>query len=473
MIRRLSCAAAVASVAAAMTLGAMPASAQVVPQPAIGAPKPVSVPQTEDYQLPNGIKVTLVPYAVVPKAIVAVRVPTGNAAEGADTWLSDLTVSLMREGAGSRSGSEISQAFADMGGGLSTSVGSSRTLFSTNVLGERAPDAVALLADLTQRPSFPADALNRVKQGYVRNIAISLSTPSGQAANAYHRTVFAGHPYEAFVPTEAQMQAYTLDQAKAFHARSFGPNGAHIYVGGQFDAAAVKAAIEQQFGGWRVNNVVADVPMAPPVVRRVVLVDRPGALQSSLMLVADAPRIGGQDYIRAEVMDSLLGGAFNSRITTNIREDKGYTYSPYSALNVLDVNTTHWSQNADVTAAHTGDSLKEIFHEIRRLQGEAPTSEETTGTQNMSTGGFVLGMATTSGVVNNIIGLDDRKLPRDYYNRYIPWVMAVAPADIQQAAQKIDLNKMTVIVVGDLATVRPQLEALPEFQGVTFEVFQP
>lgn len=473
MIRRLSMSAAVLGVAVAMTLGTVPVSAQVVPQPAIGAPKPVSVPQTEDYQLPNGIKVTLVPYAVVPKAVVAVRVPTGNASEGQNTWLSDLTVSLMREGAGNRSGSEISQAFADMGGGLGTSVGSSRTVFSTNVLGERAPDAVALIADLMQRPTFPADALDRTKQGFVRNIAINLSTPSGQAFNAYHRTVFAGHPYAAYVPTEAQMQAYTLDQAKAFHARSFGPNGAHIYVGGQFDTAAVKAAIEQQFGGWRINNDVANVPVAPAVARRVVLVDRPGAVQSTLMLVADAPRIGGQDYIRAEVMDSLLGGSFNSRITTNIREDKGYTYSPYSALNVLDVNTTHWSQNADVTAAHTGDSLKEIFHEIHRLQNEAPTVEETTGTQNMSTGGFVMGMSTTNGVVNNIITLDDRNLSRDYYDRYIPWVMSVTPADIQQAAQKIDLNKMTVIVVGDLATVRPQLEALPEFQGVTFEVFQP
>lgn len=474
MNRRLSHCVSAAALAAGLVLASTaPVWAQAIPQPAIGAPKPVSVPATQTYELANGIKVTLIPYAVVPRTVISVRVPVGNNSDGDDTWLSDVTVGLMREGAGGRSGAEISEAFADMGGTLSTNVTHTRTSFSTAVLSERAAEAVALLADITQRPALPQEALGRVSQGLARNLVVTRSSPNGQASEAYYRTIFAGHPYANLMPNDGQLQAYTIEDVSDFHAAKFGSKGTHIYVGGQFDPEEIKVAIAQNFEGWASNNELAAVPVAPRITRRVVLIDRPDAPQSTIKMAMEAPVFGGVDFIRYEVMDSLLGGAFNSRITTNIREDKGYTYSPYSLLSVIDRDTTHWEFNADVTAENTGDSLREVFNEIARLKAQAPSSEETAGTKNISTGSFVMGLATTAGVVGHVARLNERGQSIDYFDRYIPLVMSVTAQDIQQAAQSLDLDKMTLIVVGDLASVRPQLEALPELRGAQFEVFQP
>ena len=463
-----------AIMSAGLIVGAgLPAMAQAIPQPAIGAPKPVTVPATQTYELANGIKVTLIPYAVVPRTVISVRVPVGNNSDGDDTWLSDVTVGLMKEGAGGRSGVEVSEAFADMGGTLSANVNNTRTSFTVAVLSEHAREAIAILADITQRPSLPEEALDRVSQGLARNLTVTRSTPNGQASEAYYRTIFAGHPYANLMPSEGQLQAYTIEGVRDFYASNYGGKGTHIYVGGQFDADEIRATVAQNFEGWASNNTLAIVPEAPRITRRVILIDRPDAPQSTIKLAMNAPEFGGLDYIRYEVMDSLLGGAFNSRITTNIREDKGYTYSPFSALTVIDRDTTHWEFNADVTAENTGDSLREVFNEIARLKAQAPTDDETIGTRNISTGNFVMGMATTAGVVGHVARRNERGMPIDYFDRYIPWVMSVTSDDIQKAAQSLDLAQMTLIVVGDLNSIRPQLEALPELSGVPFEIFQP
>lgn len=474
MMNRLKTSAAVLGLSVALTTVVVtPVLAQVVPMPAVGRPKAVALPQMETFQLANGIKVTFIPYAVVPKAVVYVGLPVGNNDDGEDIWISDLTASLMREGAGNMSGAQLSAAFADMGGSLGSGVSNDRTSFQTNVLSERVPDAIGLLGTIVRQPTLPQEPLERIRQGFLRNIAVGKSQASGQLTEAYAATVYGDHPYSHVYATPEGLNALTLDDAKAFYANHFGPNGVHIYVGGTFDPATTRAAIERAFGDWRGNNRPTQVAMTPRVARRVVLVNRPGAVQSTFRMAFDITTLGSPDAIKYEVMDSLLGGAFNSRITTNIREDKGYAYSPGSSIDNVDANTSHWVYDADVTAANTGDSLKEIFSEIRRLQGEAPTPAETTGTQNYNAGIFTLGLGSTAGVVSKVIWADQKGLPRDYLDRFVPTAMAVTAQDIQKTAQALDLSKMTLVVVGDLETVRPQLEALPELQGVTFEVFQP
>ena len=474
MMNRLKLSVAALGLSAALATGvSLPAMAQSIPMPAVGKPKAISVPAADTYQLANGITVTLIPYATVPKASIYVAVPVGNNDDGEHVWISDMTSSLMREGAGNLSGAQISEAFADMGGGLGTGVSRDVSSFQTSVLTERVPDAIATLATIIRQPTFPEGPLERVRQGMIRNVAVGKSQASGQLSEAFFATVYEGHPYEDVYPTPEQLQSYTIDQLKAFYAEHFGPRGVRVYVAGQYDPAAVKQAIENAFGDWQGNNQPAEVAAPPRIARRVVLVNRPGAVQSTLRLAFDVPTLSSPDAIKYELMDSLLGGAFNSRITRNIREDKGYAYSPGSSIDNVDRNTSHWVYDADVTAANTGDSLREIFSEIRKFQSEAPTAAEAEGSQNYNAGLYVLGLATPSGVLNKTVWVDQWGLPRDYIERYVPEVMSVSATDMQRAAQGLDFNKMTLVVVGDLETVRPQLEALPELQGVTFEVFQP
>lgn len=477
MIRRHLIGLAVAGAAAlsALSVGAALAQDAYPPMPAVGAPKPFSLPTMETYTLRNGMQVTLIPYGLTPKTVVSLRIPTGNIDDGADIWLSDLTVDMMREGAGDRTGPQLAEAAAAMGGGLGAGVGMHQTSLTLNVLSEHGPAAVALLADVARRPTFPENELERVRQNRVRNIAVSLSQAQAQADAALASAIFGpNHPYGVAYPTPEQMGGYTLEQVRAFHAAHFGARGAHIYIAGQFEPEAMKQAVEAAFGDWAPGPGATALPSATAPRRQVILVDRPGAAQSTIRLAYPAPAIGSAGDIPMRVANTLLGGSFNSRITRNIREAKGYTYSPYSGIDFSDRNIAGWVFNADVTTDVTGPALTEVFGEIRRLQTEAPSVAENEGSRTYMAGIFVLQNATAAGVVGSVANRDQFGLPGDWLDRYVQAVTSVTAEQMRDAAARnLAAERMTLVVVGDLSVIRPQVEALPELQGATFTVVTP
>jgi predicted Zn-dependent peptidase len=162
------------------------------------------------------------------------------------------------------------------------------------------------------------------------------------------------------------------------------------------------------------------------------------------------------------VTDAILGGSFASRITSNIREQKGYTYSPYSSVSSR-YRDAYWAEIADVTTKVTGPSIKEIFYEIDRLRKEPPTAEELQGIKNYMAGIFVLQNSSRSGVINQLAFLDLHGLGDDYLTNYVQKVFAVTPADVQRIAQTyLTPDKMTLVVVGDKSIVAEQLAAFGE-----------
>jgi predicted Zn-dependent peptidase len=168
-------------------------------------------------------------------------------------------------------------------------------------------------------------------------------------------------------------------------------------------------------------------------------------------------------------MDALLGGSFTSRITQNIREEKGYTYSPNSSVD-FNPGEGSWTFNADVTTDVTGASLKEVFGEIRELQTVPVPEAEGTGIRTWMSGTYILQNASQGGLIGSLAQRDLLGLPSDWITAYVPRVMAVTNSQIQQAArEQLPLDKLTLVVVGDLAKVEPQLKALPELQNVQFE----
>ncbi|WP_173655777.1 M16 family metallopeptidase [Sphingomonas turrisvirgatae] len=337
---------------------------------------------------------------------------------------------------------------------------------SINVLSERTADAIALVADVAQRPSFPDSELARVKANWNRRLAIALTQP-GTLANAAWTRAYYGpdHPYGRVLPTAAQFGAYQTGQLKAWHAANFGAKRSHLYIAGKFDAAAVKAAVEKSFGGWAAGPDRALIPVNPKAGPQVLLIDRPGAPQSTINLVFPAPAAGSASDIPTRVMNALLGGSFSSRITRNIRENKGYTYSPGSSVALLPTNAV-WTFNADVTTAATGASLSEVIKEIRTLQTTPPGDEEAAGMRQYMAGLFVIQNSTPGSLVNSLATRDALGLPRDWLDTYVPATLAVTPAQMQAAANAFDLSKMTLVVVGDLKVVTPQLQAVPEFKGI-------
>lgn len=458
---------------ATLALIATPLAAQTqppaLPAPPIGAPKPYAVPASESYRLPNGMGVTLIPYGNAPKVTVMLKVYAGNLEEGRDPWLADLTGDMMKEGAGSRDAAALATAAAGMGGNLGVGVSYTGTSISMSALSEFAPQAVALVGDVGRRPTFPADAFARVKANSARSLTQALAQPGALASYALNRATYGDHPYGRTLPTPAQLNGYTLDQVKRFHAANFGAKRGHLYIAGQFDAAAVKAAVAKAFADWTAGpERLSLVPTYAPGPR-VLLVDRPDAPQSTIRIAWPAPLAGSAGDVPLDVANALLGGSFSSRITRNIREDKGYTYSPYSNI-MQRPGTAAWSFNADVTTAVTGASLKEVFHEIRTLQATPPKPEEAAGMRSYNAGLFVLRNSDSASLIDQLATRDALGLPADWLDRYVPATMAVTDAQFSSTIREtLPLDKFTLVVVGDLAKVKPQLDALPELKGVPVE----
>src|SRR6266849_10787376 len=371
-------------------LAATPAAAQKQSPPEGGSPKAFTVPSNETYTLPNGLKVTLVPYGIIPKAAISLAVDAGEINEGtARTGVASLTTDLMKEGTENQTAQQVAEAAARMGSTLEIHAGKDQTKLGIDVLQEFAPDAVKLLADVAQHPRLPQSEIERLKNDALRQIALQNSQPQTIALVRFRKILYGDHPYAIVVPTEADIKKLTIQDVKDFYTGNFGAQRAHLYVAGKFDAAAVKKAISESFANWSKGPArMENVPVLKP--QRVLdVTDRPGAPQSTLIVGLPVPPATSPDAVSLIVTNSLLGGSFNSRITANIREAKGYTYSPSSEISRR-YHDAYWAQHADVTTKFTGPSLKEIFGEIERLQKEPPTAAELKGIQSYLSGLFVL-----------------------------------------------------------------------------------
>jgi predicted Zn-dependent peptidase len=176
-----------------------------------------------------------------------------------------------------------------------------------------------------------------------------------------------------------------------------------------------------------------------------------------LLLGLPVPDPSSPDAIPLAVTNVLLGGSFGSRITSNIREQKGYTYSPRSEISRR-YHDAYWAESADVTTQYTGPSLKEIFGEIERLSKEAPGDAELKGIQRYMSGLFVIQNSSRSALIGQLRNVDLQGLGEDYLKTYVQKINAVTPADVQkQTAEYIKPDQMTIVVVGDKAKISEQL----------------
>jgi predicted Zn-dependent peptidase len=201
-----------------------------------------------------------------------------------------------------------------------------------------------------------------------------------------------------------------------------------------------------------------NVPVLKP--QRVLdVTDRPGAPQSTLIVGLPVPPATSPDTVALIVTNSLLGGSFNSRITANIREQKGYTYSPHSELSRR-YHDGYWAEIADVTTQYTGPSLKEILGEVTRMQKEPVSETELKGIQNYLSGIFVIQNSNRSALIGQLENVDFQGLGENYLKTYVAKVNGVTPALVQKMTQDyIKPEEMTIVVVGDKAKIADQLTA--------------
>jgi predicted Zn-dependent peptidase len=424
-----------------------------------GTPKDFTLPAKDSFELPNGLRVTLVEFGSVPKATINIIVRSGNLNEGDRTWLADLSGDFLLEGTASRSSDDIAREAAAMGGQASVSVGLDQTTIGGSALSEYVSDMVGLLADIVRNPTFPESELERLRRDRLRELSVARTQPQQMATAAFRAALYGDHPYGRLLPDEEQLAGYSLEDARTFYEENFGARRTHVFVSGVFDKAATREAIETAFGDWKKGpDILVNIPTPADGKVTVDVVDRPGAVQSNILLGLPTPGPGAEDWIPLQVSNTLLGGFFSSRITANIREDKGYTYSPFSQVSTR-YRDAYWAQSAAVTTSVTGAAIQEIMYEIDRLQNEPPSVEELDGIKNYTAGVFVLQNSTRGGIINVLNFLDLHELPDSYLSGYVSEVFAVTPEQVSGIASKyLREEDMTLVVIGDRGQVSEQVD---------------
>jgi predicted Zn-dependent peptidase len=441
--------------------------AQKQTPPPGGTPKDFVLPEKKVSHLKNGLKSTLVQYGSVPKVNVNLVIKTGNINEGSnEVWLADLTGNLMQEGTTSMDFKTISRKVAAMGGEINIGVGGDNTSISGSVLSEYAPELVKIIADVVMNPALPASEVDRLKGDLKRQLSVQKSQPQSQAIESFNSIIYKDHPYGRIFPTQEMLSSYSIDMVKKFYESNFGAKRSVLYVVGKFDEAATQKAIEEAFGAWKEGPEPNYPPATPNTSPEVSIIDRPDAPQTTVIIGLPTITPQHEDYVALQVANSLLGGSFGSRITSNIRENKGYTYSPFSTIS-NNKNTSVWYEQADITSEHTGDALQEIANEVTRLQSEPPPAEELKGIQNYMAGIFVLQNSTPGGIISQLNFIETHGLDDSYLTDRVKNIHAVTPEKVSAIAKDhFKYENMTLVLVGDKKLLDQQMKSFQEVKKV-------
>ena len=444
------------------------AVAEAQERPAVGPERPFQLAQRVEKALGNGLRVVVARQTAVPKVTVTLTILSGFASDPADlTGLAQMTADIVQEGTKTRNSRQIRrQAFA-MGGSLGALVSQDYSSLTTRGLSEYAPQLIDLVGDVAMNPTLPEDELAILRQQHLQTVARQKSSPQFLSNRQFRRAVFGEHPYARTSETEGSLAAIDRAKIEAFHRAHYRPNNAILLVVGDVDPNAVVAAAEKTFGAWAKGEAPKpSFPPPPPLTgRRVYFVQRPNSIQSSISIGNVAPKRSDPRWYELTVANTIFGGAFNSRIVRNIREEKGYTYSPGSVMTGF-ADAGFYRFSADVRNEVTGPTLAEVFKEIDLMRARGAEGAELQGAKAYLRGVFPIQTATQGGLATLINNMYVFGLAKDYPETYREKIAAVTPEQVKRASETLFGSENSVIaIVGDWGKVKDQLGA---FKEITF-----
>ncbi|HEY1866023.1 MAG TPA: pitrilysin family protein [Candidatus Acidoferrales bacterium] len=429
--------------------------------PALGTERPVVWPQRTYRKLANGLEVVLVESHIVPKFTGELYFRAGNAAV-ADVapGLAEITATVVRTGTQRRSSRQIEEDSRRMGADFGTSAGADTSAIAFSGLVDFAPDLLALVADLACNASFPVEEFEHERRQMVEGLRIERTTPSFLGGERLRHVLFGAHPYSIVSPTEAQVEAYRREQLIEFYRAHYGPSHALLVLVGDFSSEKMLGEIERIFGSWTGPAVAP--PPNPPLPnlrgRHVHLVHLQEAVQAQVFVGNMAITRKHPDWLRLGLANSIYGGAFNSRLVMNIREAKGYTYSPRSGVHALRQHG-YFSIHAAVRNEVVAATLTEIFYEMDRMRALPVGDDELADARNYLSGIFSLGLATQDGLAGQLSGVYLERLPADYLETYRERIRALTAQDVLAAARAyFDSANAQIVVVGDRRQIAAQAE---------------
>lgn len=435
--------------------------------PPLEKERPVAWPARKAAKLSCGLPVVLVEQHRIPKLTLQLLFRSGDSAVAASNpGLADMTATVVRDGTDARSGLQIEEELRRLGADLSTGAGADSSAISLAGLAEFSREILALMADLASRANFPAEEFERERRNTLESVRIERATPGFLSGERLRKALFGAHPYAVVAPTEAQVEAYRREQLADFYRAHYTPENAVLIAVGDFSTPALIEQMDAAFRGWPAGQPPWQPEAAPPEIRgrRVHLVHVPGSVQTQILIGNRAIMRKHPDWLALTLANSIYGGAFHSRLVANIREQKGYTYSPRSAANALR-RLGYFSVSAAVRNEVVAATLTEMFYELDRIRSLAVGADELADALAYLSGVFSLGLATQNGLAGQLATLYLNELPDDYLETYREKIRALTAEEVLSAARKyFDAANAQVVVVGDAAQIAAQAALFGEVE---------
>lgn len=428
----------------------------------------VQLPRPAISTVKNGLTLVLLEDHKLPTVAFTMWIRPGQLADPSDLpGLASFTAGMLREGTEHRTSAQIAAEADSLGATLNavSTFGASYTSVNASGLIGDAPKILDLLSDIVLHPAFPAEELAKYKQREESGLEQRLSNPGFLAQQAMRRALYAEPPLSVVAPTKESIEKVTLDDLKKFHDQHYRPGNTLIGVAGDFKTDEMRALIEKSFGAW----TGAAEPMALPKTSmpqssKIMLVDRPGSVQTYIIAGNRTIRRADPDYYALVVMNQVLGGGPQSRLFLDLREEHSYTYGAYSRANAEDY-PGDWESSAAVRTQVTDGSMEQFIYEFKRINDESVPPGELDDARRAIVAGFALSLEQPAQLLANALMVQHYNLPLDYWDKYPDRIAAVDAAKVQAAAKKyVDLNHMQWVSVGDVKQIR---EALSKYGAVT------
>lgn len=448
--------------AAAIIAPPATAGAQMQQPPGPGPLRPYVFPKIEQFTLANGMKVVLVEKHTLPIIASRIILDAGSMRDpGSKAGLANITAALLSEGTKDLSGAEIARRMDNLGAQFGTGGGYSVAFVDLTALKSVYGEALTLAAKTILEPSFPQNEFDRAKNQAIAAFAQSHSRTAGLASDAFLMAAFDSSASFAR-PAGLTLPTLTREDVLNWAKTMYSPTTTTVLMVGDITAAEARAALTRAFSGW---NVPA--PALPPISNpinsakgiRVVLVDRPASVQSTIIIGRPGFMATDADYLAMLAVNHVLGGAVSSRLNTNLREKHAFTYGAFSGLD-LRRGAGAFRLTAEVRTNATDSAIVEALNEYRRIVSEPVPQAELKGYLNNLVSGFPNAVQTVQGLQGRLQGLIVWGLPLDFYATYRERLAALGPADVTSAAAKLSPNDVIVVAAGDLSKIEAPIRAL-------------
>lgn len=458
--RLIACAAAGLLAGPALAVPQGPAWPSERPPRAL-SPRPINFPPYEVRTLANGLQVVVVPHHEQPAVSIRMLVRAGAAYDPqGKPGVASMTASLLDQGTTSRSAAQIADTIDSIGGSLSTGAATDLTFMNVLVMKDSFQIGLDLLSDVARNPAFDPAELERQRQQALGSLQVSYEDPEYIANTVFDRLVYGFHPYG--MPNSGSPETLariSRDDIRQFHRRYFVPNNALMAIVGDVTNDEAFAAAERVLGRWERQPLDAPVFVeAPKPARRVIVVDKPDAVQTEIRVGHLGISRKHRDYMPLNLAIKILGGEGSNRLHRVLRTERGLTYGASADMDTFRDNG-NFVAVTDTRSEATGEALRLIVEEFFKLQRERPYERELSDAQAYLTGSFPLTIETPDAIATQVLNALFYGLPLDELQTYRDRVNAVNVDGIERVARYyLQPDRLSVVLVGNASAFRDQLQ---------------